>query len=137
MTKNIKTGKDSVVIGDVSGEVGDGSVVIGPTDSRGNTIINQPMAVGRGAKAGPSSIAIGAGAAAGSDVLHLFQLLLSTPEVQNDETLLSTVQALTSEIQKPEPKQSLIKALWQSIEMAVTSNEAVGLIGEIGAQLGF
>lgn len=70
----IKTGKDSVVIGDVNGEIGDGSVVIGATDNRGNTIINQPMAVGRGAKAGPGSIAIGAGASAGSNLFHLLVL---------------------------------------------------------------
>jgi hypothetical protein len=30
-------------------QAGDGSVVIDPTDSRGNTIINLPMAVGHGA----------------------------------------------------------------------------------------
>ena len=63
----MKIGKDSVVIGNVPSniQVGDGSVVIGATDSRGNTIINQPMAVGRGAQAGPGSIAIGAFADAG------------------------------------------------------------------------
>ena len=63
--QKIDVGKDSVVIGQVTGTVGDGSVVIGATDERGNTIINQPMAVGRGAQAGPGSIAIGAGASAG------------------------------------------------------------------------
>ncbi len=64
MSNKIRTGKDTVVIGNVSGDVGDGSVVIGATDERGNTIINQPMAVGKGASAGPGSIAIGAGASA-------------------------------------------------------------------------
>jgi len=39
MSKTIKTGKDSVEIDNVTGEVGDGSVVIGPTDERDNTII--------------------------------------------------------------------------------------------------
>lgn len=63
----LEVGKDSVVMGNVppNTRVGDGSVVIGPTDNRGNTIINTPMAVGRGAKAGPGSIAIGANAGAG------------------------------------------------------------------------
>ena len=53
----MKIGKDTVVIGNVSPntEVGDGSVVIGPIDANGNTIINQPMAVGRNAQAGPIS----------------------------------------------------------------------------------
>jgi hypothetical protein len=60
----MKIGKDAVVMGNISPdtEVGDGSVVIGSTDAQGNTIINQPMAVGRNAQAGPQSIAIGAGA---------------------------------------------------------------------------
>jgi hypothetical protein len=62
----METGKDSVVIGNVPSNirVGEGSVVIGATDANGNTIINQPMAVGRGAKAGKNSIAIGAFAGA-------------------------------------------------------------------------
>jgi hypothetical protein len=61
-----RIGKDAVVVGNVSADsIGDGSVVIGPTDNRGNTVINTPMAVGRDAKAGPGSIAIGAGANAG------------------------------------------------------------------------
>ncbi|OGI64795.1 MAG: hypothetical protein A2W18_00655 [Candidatus Muproteobacteria bacterium RBG_16_60_9] len=64
----MKVGKDSVVTGNVAPDstVGDRSVVVGPTDSRGNTIHNKPMAVGYGAKAGPDSIAIGAHANAGT-----------------------------------------------------------------------
>ncbi len=59
-------GADAVVMGNVPStmNVGNGSVVIG-ADAHGNTILNQPMAVGRGAQAGPGSIAIGAGAGAG------------------------------------------------------------------------
>ena len=64
----MKVGKDSVVMGNVSPDssVGDRSVVVGATDERGNTILNKPMAVGHGAKAGPDSIAIGAQASAGA-----------------------------------------------------------------------
>ena len=63
----MEVGKESVVMGNVpkDAKVGDGSVVIGATDANGNTIIDQPMAVGHGAEAGPGSIAIGAGAKAG------------------------------------------------------------------------
>ena len=61
-------GSDSVVMGQISpnARIGDRSVVIGATDSRGNTILNAPMAVGNGACAGPGSIAIGTNAGAGS-----------------------------------------------------------------------
>lgn len=65
--RELEVGIDSVVMGNVSGKVGNGSVVIGPTDSHGNTYITQPMAVGRNAHAGPGSIAIGANAGAGND----------------------------------------------------------------------
>jgi len=65
----MQVGKDSVVIGNVPSHihVGDGSVVIGATDANGNTIINQPMAVGYGARAGKDSISIGAFSGAGHD----------------------------------------------------------------------
>ncbi len=62
---SIDVGQDSVAIGRVSGTVGDRSVVIGATDSNGNTVITQPMAIGHNAQAGPGSIAIGANARAG------------------------------------------------------------------------
>ncbi|HXJ56953.1 MAG TPA: hypothetical protein VNU68_09835 [Verrucomicrobiae bacterium] len=62
---SVDVGKDSVAIGRVSGSVGDRSVVVGATDSNGNTIITLPMAVGYNAQAGPGSIAIGANARAG------------------------------------------------------------------------
>jgi len=81
MTNEVEVGEDAVVIGDVKGRVGNGSVVIGPTDGNGNTIITQPMAVGRGAKAGPGSIAIGAGASASSVLFHLIDQLRLVPEV--------------------------------------------------------
>lgn len=65
--KKLNVGNESVAMGDVSGNVGNGSVVIGATDSKGNTILNQPMAVGKNAYAGPGSIAIGANAGAGAN----------------------------------------------------------------------
>lgn len=84
-SRKLDVGRDAVVMGnDVTGNVGDGSVVIGATDDRGNTILNTSMAVGRGATAGPDSIAIGAGAHAGSsgenrrswvDVLKNFEVI--------------------------------------------------------------
>jgi hypothetical protein len=62
----INIGKDSVAIGQVTGNIGDESVVIGATDSNGNTILNQSIAVGYNAHASPGSIAIGANAGAGT-----------------------------------------------------------------------
>jgi len=137
MDNTIKTGKDAVVIGKVSGDVGDGSVVIGPTDNRGNTIINQPMAVGRGAKAGPGSIAIGAGACAGSDVLHLIDQLDSLPELQSNQQLISAIRTLRDEVTKKDRNQSTIKTLWGFIQVSATASGAISLVQQIGKALGF
>ncbi len=62
----LTVGEDSVVMGKVppNTNVGNGSVVIGATDDKGNTIINTPMAVGRNAHVGTGSIAIGANSGA-------------------------------------------------------------------------
>lgn len=60
----MKVGKGSVVMGQVppDAEIGEGCTIVGPTDQFGNTILNTPMAVGKGAYAGPGGIAIGTGA---------------------------------------------------------------------------
>lgn len=128
---HVKTGKDSVVIGNVSGEIGEGSVVIGATDQFGNTIINQPMAVGRGACAGPGSIAIGAGAAAGSELFQLIDALKSVPEIQSNETLVATINVFRGELSKPEPERSTIQTLWSLITASANVAGAVTFIQQI------
>jgi hypothetical protein len=62
-------GKDSTVIGQlpIGSQIGDGSTYVGATDDERNTILNRGgTAIGHGAKADPTSIAIGAGASAGT-----------------------------------------------------------------------
>jgi hypothetical protein len=56
------TGKDSTVLGNVppNSVIGEGSTVIGPTDERGNTVLAQPMTIGRGACPSPGSTIVGA-----------------------------------------------------------------------------
>jgi hypothetical protein len=64
----IVTGKDSTVVGQIppGSRVGDRSTVVGATDSNGNTILNRGgLAIGNGAKADSTSVAIGAHANAG------------------------------------------------------------------------
>jgi hypothetical protein len=139
MVNKSKIGKDSVVMGRVPAdiEVGDRSVVIGATDSNGNTILNQTMAVGHGAQAGQNSIAIGAGASAGSDIFHLIQQLRSVPEVQSDTTLITTIDNLTNELQKQEPNAGTVHALWSVVQSSATVGGAIGFVQAIGAILGF
>jgi hypothetical protein len=63
-------GSDNTAVGNVGDRsiAGDGNTIVGPTDSHGNVILNQGgTAIGNGAVAGPSRIAIGPHANAGGN----------------------------------------------------------------------
>jgi hypothetical protein len=99
----VEVGEDSVVMGQVTGRVGHRSVVIGATDSKGNTIINQPMAVGYGAQADPTSIAIGAFARAGvsdsaqlvAELTRIYEAMKQAPDVaEHQESVAQVRQAI-------------------------------------------
>jgi hypothetical protein len=110
--RELSVGRDSVVIGDVTGNVGDGSVVIGPTDNHGNVILDQPMAVGRGAFAGSGSIAIGAFAGAGNDeLLSLLARLRSAVQSSGNEASVAQVDELTATLQGANGQPSYQRAL--------------------------
>lgn len=95
--EELLVGHDSVVMGNVTGAVGNRSVVIGPTHERGNVVLNTPMAVGYGAVAGPGSIAIGAFAGAGSnELLSLLAQLRSAVQRSGVEASLAKVEELTA-----------------------------------------
>lgn len=135
----MKIGKDAVVIGNVpSGtQIGDGSVVIGATDSRGNTIINQPMAVGRGAQAGPGSIAIGAFAGAGiTSVLHTdIQQLAELVANQNNSALEEKFEKFKSELNTQTPNKGAVFAAWEGVKVLATIDGAHNLLAKISAGL--
>ena len=128
--RKLRVGKDSVVMGDVSGEVGDGSVVIGPTDNRGNTILNTSMAIGRGAHAGPGSIAIGAGAGAGSAVVHAFQEIGNLIQSSGDGELIRQFIELVRALNNDKRDKSLIQRLWDGIKSAAVLNGAMGFVAQ-------
>lgn len=130
-----KVGKDSVVIGNVSPNavIGDGSVVIGATDANGNTIINIPMAVGRGAFAGPGSIAIGAGAGAGSDIGIVLSQLNKIIQNTNDPELIKSFSTFVSALKSATPNKSLLTKLWDGIKVAATLNGAITLTSRVAA----
>ena len=136
---HMKVGRDSVVIGNVPSnlEVGDGSVIIGATDANGNTIINQHMAVGRNAQAGPESIAIGAGANAGAG----FNLAAALHELEaiarqnNDPKVLSALTEVISECSKLKPDKSIIHKAWGAVKAAGSLNGAYTLLEKISAAI--
>ena len=138
----MKVGKDAVVIGNVppNSQVGDGSVVIGATDSRGNTIINQPLAVGHGAQAGPGSIAIGAFAGAGIvpkqsvvDLQTALQQFAEFVATQNNQALVQEFEKLKFELQSPAANRSAVLAAWEGVKALATIEGAHNLVAQITA----
>lgn len=133
----LKVGKDSVVYGNVEGEVGDGSVVIGPTDTNGNVILNNTMAIGRGAWAGPNSISIGAGAGAGQQVPYLINQLGELVERTGEQKLVENFNTLVTEISnsKAPLNKSKINTALEYLKNAATLNSALELLGKIKAYI--
>ena len=136
MGKKKKIGKDSVVIGNVNADVGDGSVVIGATDQYGNVILNQPMAIGRNAKAGPGSIAIGTNAGAGFDINAALNNLYSIIKESGDNDLRITFDNFVAEINSNPNNTSEISRLWNLIKTSATLSGAITLCQQIGTFLG-
>ncbi len=133
----MKIGKHSVVIGNVpsNSDIGEGSVVIGATDTRGNTILNQPMAVGFGAKANSNSIAIGAFSGSGVRVPtfpeymknEMVELLRFAAQQRNDE-LIAAIQKLSNELKPDKPTASLVLKAWEGVEALATIDGAQNLV---------
>lgn len=137
----MKVGKDSVVIGSVppNTQVGDYSVVIGATDARGNTMINSPMAVGRGAHAGPGSIAIGAFANAGAATIAELQTNLGQfaelLAAQHNAALTQEFERFRAALQQSPPDKSLILKAWEGVRSLASINGAHTLLAKISAGL--
>lgn len=140
----MKTGKHSVVIGNVppNANIGEGSVVVGPTDSSGNTIINTPMAVGYGAKAGPGSIAIGAFAGAGNlDLIFPLQVRSEMEEIvqlavhSQKQELLEALAKVALELRQPTPDKAVVLAAWGGVESLATIDGAYNLLSRASTAL--
>lgn len=132
----MKIGKDAVVMGAIPNtlEVGDGSVVIGPTDKYGNTIINTPMAVGRNAHtSGSGSIAIGAGANAGDRpnfpaLIHELELVMSK---SSDPAIVNYINEMLTECRREQPDMSVIRRCWEAVKASSSINGAITLCQKI------
>ena len=127
----LNVGDDSVVVGKVSGNVGDRSVVVGATDDKGNTILNEQMALGYGAKAGSGSIAIGAGAGAGVQIEDYLYQIKDLIDAAGDSETLDAVTKLIEELRKPQKDESRIIGLWDTVKASASLSGAVTLVNQI------
>jgi hypothetical protein len=110
--QKLDVGQESVVVGYVEGKIGDRCVVIGPTDNKGNTILNRDTAIGNRAYAGPGSVAVGHEAgAAGSPFAQL------TSE-------LAQLQNMMRQLPDSAAHQDAIAAVGQAAEAAKNNDEA-------------
>lgn len=135
----MKVGRNNVVMGRVPDGlvIGDGNVIIGPTDAAGNVILRQGMAVGSGACAGPNSIAIGAGAGAGAVQPALIRLLvtLESHAPPGDVELRSQIIELIQAIQAGPERSSKIAEIWQGVQAMATFDGASSLLQKISESL--
>jgi hypothetical protein len=131
MTGNTESsmGSDNVFIGRVPHRSGSGNVVIDATDAFGHTILNRGgTAVGRGATADESSIAIGAYAMAGRGLLPRLQELEEMFRQAGDMQTAQATLDLIAELELPERDAGIVKRLWEMIERAATASEVVMLV---------
>ncbi|WP_310462950.1 hypothetical protein [Sphaerotilus sp.] len=140
----MKTGKYSVVIGNVppTSNIGEGSVVIGATDSNGNTILNTHMAVGYGAKAGPGSIAIGAFAGSGlpefsfppqlqPEMEDIIQLVVRS----ENQALVDALANVAAELRPQSPDRGVVLAAWEGVKSLATVDGAYNLLSRASTAL--
>jgi hypothetical protein len=139
----MKVGNESVFIGQikVGATVGDRSVVIGATDSFGNSIIREG-AYGYGAKSAPGSVAIGANADATtsnrSDIeilrglVETLGIALEESAVQGElaNELRAEVASLRAQASSPKPKWDVINSIGRSIQK-VLEGAAGSAVGEL------
>ena len=135
----MKTGKDCVVMGNVPQnlEIGDGCVIIGATDEQGNTIINQPMAIGKNSQAGVNSIAIGAGANAGggNNLVAMLNELSIFAQQSGNSSILPEIMLMLSECNKQQPDKSLILKSWEAVKALGAINGATVLLTKISTAM--
>ena len=124
-------GKDSVVIGNITGNVGDGSVVIGATDANGNTILNQSMAIGRNAFASEGSIAIGANAGAGSEIGNIIHQVKLIIDKTGDDSAIQKFNLFQMELSKQKPNQNVLKSTWGFLKNIGSINGMIGIVKRI------
>jgi hypothetical protein len=106
-------GSDNTLVGDVGNRSikGNGNTIVGATDSRGNTILNQGgTAIGHGAMADSTSIAIGANAHAGQQTVNApngigsIGGILINPQVINNRNPMPEINVTNSSPITPQPQ---------------------------------
>jgi hypothetical protein len=130
-TDKHEMGDDNTVLGPIPHRMGSRNTIVHDADAHGNVIHNKGgTAIGYGARADSTSVAIGVGAM-GGDLPQLSALLTQLQQVVGDIDTKRAVAEVTAEIQSPSRDDSKIRRLWGAVKVAATGNEAVTLVGRI------
>jgi hypothetical protein len=114
--------------------MGDGNTIYTLTDPNGNVLINKGgTAIGAGAQADNTSVAIGARALSG-DLPLLAELFAQLRQVFDNAGATEAAQDvvdLAEETQAQAPDERKVSELWTTIKAAATTNEAITLVTRI------
>ncbi|MEG0936581.1 MAG: hypothetical protein RSE32_08165 [Comamonas sp.] len=136
-------GDDNVLVGKFpeNAVIGNGNVIWRATDAAGNVMLNQAMAMGRGARSYGDSIAIGANALGGLKPVALEELLRELNGLIQQASGLGTIEAdrltrgamdLRVAMQQPSPDLGALATAWKGLEVFATSCGIVDGIDKLG-----
>jgi hypothetical protein len=118
--------------------MGDGNTIYTAADTNGNVLLHEGgTAIGAGARADSTSVAIGAGAL-GGDQPQLLGLLAELRQILDKNGAVEAGRALAElrhELQSPSPDYGKLRKLWTVIKTAAATNEAIALITRIAPLL--
>jgi hypothetical protein len=126
-------GDDNTVIGTPPPRMGSGNTIINFADDRGNTILNRGgTAIGSGAVADDTSIAIGAKAVAGVPALvPLLRELAAMMEAVGQTAGVDMADDLIAHAESPNPNPRAIERLWHGLKALATGEELIALAARI------
>jgi hypothetical protein len=127
-------GDDNTIVSSTpSRSMGSRNTIWTAADANGSVSIPGGTAVGAGARADRTSVAVGSGAL-GGDLAQLSALLAQLQQVVGQTGDTETARVITEmaeEIQSPTRDESKIRRLWSMVKVAAVTNEAVTLVARI------
>jgi hypothetical protein len=128
-------GSDNTYVGE--GPVpamGDGNTIYTLANANGSVLLNRGgTAIGAGARADSTSVAVGA-RALGGDLPQLFDLLAQLQQVFDHAGAVEAAHAvagLADETGRSSPDERKIGKLWTTVKAAAATNEAISLVARI------
>jgi hypothetical protein len=122
-------GDDNTIIGNVpSRSMGSRNVIVGSTDDKGNVRLGGGTAMGYGARADPTSVAVGSGAMAGAPALVP---LLREFGAKGPPEATDIADDLIAQVEAQQPNGGRIERLWSGLKALGTSEELIALAARI------